>query len=226
MLSVVIPTLNAAATLDACMAALAPARAAGLVGEVLVADGGSGDGTAARARDLGGRVISAPRGRGPQLAAGAEAARGDWLLFLHADTCLGAGWENAAAAFMGGPMNAAKAAAFRFALDDASAAARRLERWVDWRCRVFGLPYGDQGLLLARAFYRQLGGYPPWPLMEDVDLVRRIRRDSLVLLDAAALTSAERWRRAGWWRRSARNLGCVGLYFLGLPPRWIARVYR
>jgi rSAM/selenodomain-associated transferase 2 len=226
MLSVVIPALNAVAALPACLAALAPGRGAGLVGEILVVDGGSADGTMLCAQVFGARVMSAPPGRGVQLAAGAEATRGDWLLFLHADTCLEPGWETAAANFIADPANAERAAAFRFALDDRGASARRLERWVDWRCRVLGLAYGDQGLLLSRAFYRRLGGYPLWPLMEDVHLVRRVGRRRLLLLESAAVTSAARWRRQGWWWRSARNIFCLGLHFLGLPPRWIARVYR
>jgi rSAM/selenodomain-associated transferase 2 len=226
MLSVVIPALNAAAELPACLGALAPGRASGLVREILVVDGGSADGTAALAERLGARVVASARGRGRQLAAGADAALGRWLLFLHADTRLSPGWDKAAAAFMADPANAERAASFRFALDDPGPSARRLESWVDWRCRVLGLAYGDQGLLIASAFYRRQGGYPPWPLMEDVHLVRRVGRRRMVFLNVPAVTSAARWRDQGWWRRSARNLGCVGLYFLGLPPRWIARVYR
>jgi hypothetical protein len=100
-----------------------------------------------------------------------------------------------------------------------------LERLVAWRVRTLALPYGDQGLLIRRDFYRSLGGFRPWPLMEDVDLVRRIGRHRLTVLRSAARTSAERWRRGGWKRRSLRNLGCLTLYFLGVPPRLIAHLY-
>tara|TARA_B100000315_G_C14429259_1_gene519364 strand:- start:395 stop:883 length:489 start_codon:yes stop_codon:yes gene_type:complete len=161
------------------------------------------------------------------LAAGARATSAEWLLFVHADTRLGAGWANEAAAFMNTGSTATgneAAAAFHFALDDADPAARRLEAAVAWRCRVLGLPYGDQGLLLSREFYDRLGGFRPWPLMEDVDLVRRIGRRRLRLLESLALTSAARYRH-GYLRRSARNLSCLGLYFLGLPPTWLARLY-
>jgi glycosyltransferase involved in cell wall biosynthesis len=165
-------------------------------------------------------VVQAARGRGSQLRAGAEAVTGDWLLFVHADTRLAPGWRAAVA-----ELAADRAGYFRFRLDDGSPAARRLERRVAWRSSRFGLPYGDQGLFLSRALYEQVGGFRPLPLMEDVDLVRRIGRKRLVELPADAVTSAERWRKGGWRLRSARNLACLSLYFLGLPPRLIARLY-
>jgi rSAM/selenodomain-associated transferase 2 len=212
--------MNAAACLPATFAALATAGA-----ELVVVDGGSADGTAAIARADGARVVTAPRGRGSQLAAGAVAAGGDWLLFLHADTRPEPGWVEAVRGFIAAPDNANRAGYFRFALDDPAPEARRLERAVAWRCRVLALPYGDQGLLLSRALYEAIGGFRPLPLMEDVDLVRRLGRRRLVALPAAALTSAERWRRDGWGRRSARNLLCLALWFLGVPPRLIRKLY-
>ncbi len=215
-LSVVIPTLNAAPALPATLASLDAAA------EVVVADGGSTDGTEGLARSLGATVIAAPRGRGAQLAAGIAAARGPWLLLLHADTRLAPGWVGAVRAAMAEP---GRAFHFRFALDDAAPAARRLERAVAWRCRALALPYGDQGLLIHCDLLAAVGGMRPLPLMEDVDLVRRLGRARLGALDVVALTSAERWRREGWWRRSARNLLCLSLWFLGVPARIIARVY-
>ncbi len=216
-LSVVIPALDAEALLPACLAAL------GEVGEVIVVDGGSRDRTIALAEAAGARVIVAPKGRGVQLRAGGEAASGEWLLFLHADTLLAAGWREAAAAHMAaGP---GRAACFRFRLDDGARQARWIERGVAARVRLLALPYGDQGLLIPRALYRQAGGYRPLPLFEDVDLVRRIGRRRLSVLDAEAVTSAQRWRRDGWWRRSARNLFYLGLYRTGVDPERIARRY-
>ncbi len=223
-LSVVIPTLQAgeqlAPTLDCLYAGSDP-----LVREIVVADGGSTDDTTALAERRGARVISAPRGRGSQLAAGARAAECDWLLFLHADTRLGAGWREAVGAFTAAPENRERAGVFRFALDDDAPAARRLERIVAWRSRLFGLPYGDQGVLIHRSFYEAVGGFRPLPLMEDVDLVRRIGRRRLTILPVAAVTSAERYRRSGYVLRSLRNLTCLTLYILGVPPRLIAFLY-
>src|SRR5579872_1364202 len=187
-LSVIIPTLDAAATLPATLATLAEARA--LVREIVVADGGSCDGTTAIAEAAGARVVTAARGRGAQLAAGADAATAEWLLFLHADTRLEPGWAAEVARFIADPADRTRAGYFTYRLDDASPAARRLERVVWWRSRVLGLPYGDQGLILRREFYRAIGGFPPLVLMEDVAIVCRIGRRRFVALQAGALTSA------------------------------------
>jgi len=216
----VIPTLNAAATLPGTLDSLAAGGA-----EILVADGGSTDGTAAVAAARGARTILAPRGRGAQLAAGIAEARGDWLLLLHADTRLAAGWQGIVAGFIAEPANAARAGYFRLRLDDAAPQARRIERLVAWRCRALALPYGDQGLLLPRALLDGVGGVRPLPLMEDVDLVRRIGRARLAALPADAVTSAARYRRDGWWRRPIRNMLLLLLYFAGVPPRILARLY-
>lgn len=217
-LSVVIPALNAAATLPATLAALGDAP-----GEVVVVDGGSTDATVAVAACLGARVVTAPRGRGGQIAAGVAAARGPWLLLVHADTRLAPGWAAAAEAFLA--QGAERAGYFRFALDSGDPRARRLERIVAWRCRRFSLPYGDQGLLIARTLLDRIGGIATLPLMEDVDLVRRLGRQRLTCLPADAVTSAARWERDGWRLRSARNLVCLALYFAGVTPRLIARLY-
>ena len=222
-LSVVIPTLDADATLAATLAALAEGEA--LIGEIVVADGGSRDGTVAAAQAAGARIVRAAPGRGPQLAAGAAAARGAWLLFLHADTRLGPGWAGATARFIADERNRARAGYCRFRLDDRAAAARRLERAVAWRARALGLPYGDQGLLVSRAFYDRIGGFRALPLMEDVDLVRRIGKARLVPLAADAVTSAARYRRHGYLRRSLRNLCCLALWQIGVPVRVVARLY-
>jgi hypothetical protein len=119
-----------------------------------------------------------------------------------------------------------RAGYFRFTLDSVDPRARQLERWVAWRCRILALPYGDQGLLIHRDLLREVGGVRALPLMEDVDLIRRLGRRRLVALDVTAMTSAEKWRRQGWYRRSLRNLVCLTLYFAGLPPRLIVRWYQ
>jgi rSAM/selenodomain-associated transferase 2 len=218
MLSAVIPTLNAAAGLRACVDSLAE-----MAGEVVVADGGSTDATRQIAESCGAAVIRTPPGRGLQLAAGAAAARGNWLLFLHADTRLEPAWAEEARAFMA--ERSTGAAVFRFALDDPAPQARRIERMATWRARALALPYGDQGLLLSRRLYDQVGGFRPLPLMEDVDIVRRLGRARLNLLRARAFTSAARYRRDGWTLRPARNLACLSLYLLGAPPKFLARLY-
>jgi len=171
------------------------------------------------------------QGRGAQLAAGAAAARrqlhpADWLMFLHADTQLSPGWSRSVHAFMTTPAQTERAGYFRFTLDDMHPRARQLERAVDWRCRMLGLPYGDQGLVIRADFYDRLGGFKPWPLFEDVDLVRRIGKRRLTPLPARAVTSAEKFQREGYRRRSARNLLLLARYFLGARPSDLARAYR
>ena len=217
----VIPALNAEATLPVTLASLRGIP-------VVVADGGSVDRTKAVVLDAGQKFETAAKGRGQQLGAGAKVALVDgaqWLLFLHADTVLEEGWQSEVEAFISDPAQANKAAVFTFKVDDDGAAARRLESLVAWRTRTLALPYGDQGLLISARFYESLGGYKPLELMEDVDLVRRIGGNRLHVFKATALTSANKFKQAGYLRRSLRNLSCLGLFFLGLPVRWIARIY-
>lgn len=230
MLSVIIPTLNAEQTLPRTLAALIPAAVHGVVNEVIIVDGGSTDATAEIAEATGAKFIKATRGRGPQLQAGAKLAKGNWLLFLHADTALEHGWDAEVEKLLkhvadGRFKSSEVAAAFRFRLDDFSGSARFLERIVALRCALFKLPYGDQGLLVNKALYERLGGFKPLPLMEDVDLVRRIGRRRLVMLRSAAVTSPERYLEGGYLARIARNALCLSLYYVGVPATFIARIY-
>jgi rSAM/selenodomain-associated transferase 2 len=228
MISVIIPTLNAQASLGRTFAALVPAAVDGLVREVIVVDAGSADKTQDIVDAAGAELVRSDAGRGEQLAAGAARARFPWLLFLHADTALQRGWEDDATQFMqevDSETRPPAAAAFRFALDDRGLQPRLWEHGVGLRCAAFRLPYGDQGLLISKGLYQSIGGYNPMPLMEDVDIVRRLGRRRIVMLEARALTSAERFRREGYVRRSARNLLCLALYTVSAPPHVIRRTY-
>jgi rSAM/selenodomain-associated transferase 2 len=224
VLSIIIPTLNAGAVLRGTLSALSPSSC--VAHEIIVADGGSIDDTATVAIDGEAIFLETMRGRGRQLAAGAAAAAGDWLLFLHADTRPQPGWSQAVAAFIADPANATVAGYFDLALDDDARAARLLERVVQLRSAIFGLPYGDQGLLIHRTFYERLGGYRMVPLMEDVDLVRRIGRRNLRSLAATAVTSAEKYRRDGYLLRPLLNVCMLGLYAAGVSPQRLSRLYR
>ncbi|MEI7871963.1 MAG: TIGR04283 family arsenosugar biosynthesis glycosyltransferase [Alphaproteobacteria bacterium] len=220
-LDVVIPTLNAGATLATTLAALQ----GDLSIAIAVCDGGSSDDTAAIARQAGATVVTAPAGRGGQLAAGASIGDASWILFLHADTVLGPGWANAVRAFTSRRTSIGRAGYFRLRFCSTDPRARRVERLAAWRSRKLGLPYGDQGLLIARALYEYLDGFKSLPLMEDVDFVRRVGRKNLVPLDAEAATSAVRYERDGWTMRPLRNLSCLALYLAGVSPAAIAHLY-
>lgn len=219
------PTLNAAPHMARSLAPLVGGVTEGLVRELIVSDGGSTDETCAIAEGVGATVVRGGKGRGAQLMAGAAVARAPWLLFLHADTALEEGWADEAGRFIAAPSNLERAAAFRFAFDDDAPGARRAEWWVGVRTSVLKLPYGDQGLLISRRFYDALDGYRALPLMEDVDIVRRIGGARLRLLKSRAVTSAEKYRRDGYGRRARRNLVLVTRYLLGADPAALAKQY-
>ena len=222
MLSVVIPTQNEAAIIGARIDEI---EAANVADEVIIADGGSVDGTQAIVERRGARLVEGPSGRGAQLAAGARAATGNWILFLHADTQPGPGWTAVIQRFMAEPNNRFRAGYFRFAVDDTNPAARRLEQMVNWRCQMANLPYGDQGLLINIEYYERLGGFPAIPLFEDVAVIRKIPRHRLQELPCVAVTSSMRFRRDGYLIRPLKNVSLLALYFLGVPPGYLATLY-
>ena len=161
--------------------------------------------------------VEAPRGRATQMNAGAAVARGQWIVFLHADTRLPSGWTQAIDAANLDPR--VNAGCFRFALDSRSPMARLIEIGVRARVALLGLPYGDQAIFVRREAFEALHGYADLPIMEDVDLVRRLGRRGRMFRSALpAVTSARRWERDGWVRRTARHLVLIGLYFCGVPP--------
>jgi len=223
-LSIIIPALNAADQLPLCLAALMPGVEAGLIREVVLVDGGSSDTTKAIADEAGAVMIDSAPGRGLQLKTGAEAARGDWLLFLHADTALAPDWTEAVLRHM--EQSPDKAAAFTLAFRSDAHMAKRVARRANWRARTFGLAYGDQGLLISRALYEAVGGYEPVPLMEDVKIARKLGKARLTLLSAEARTSADKYERDGWRKRSLSNLWTLTRYYCGASPDKLAERYR
>ncbi|MBB5519221.1 TIGR04283 family arsenosugar biosynthesis glycosyltransferase [Amphiplicatus metriothermophilus] len=225
-ISVIIPTLDAARELPATLTALVPAAIDGLVKEVIIADGGSQDETMRIAQEAGARVVAGPRGRGAQLAQGAAAARGAWLLFLHADTVLETTWAEEARAFLGAPE---RAGVFTLAFDAKGFAPRVVAAGAMARTRLLAAPYGDQGLLIARALYEEIGGFRPLPLFEDLDIIERLiktkGRRALHVFRAKAVTSAARYERDGYMRRVLKNAWCLALYRFGASPARIAEIY-
>lgn len=169
--------------------------------------------------------VEAPRGRARQMNAGAAVARGDWLVFLHADTRLPHGWRLAIAE--ADRRDGVALGCFRFALDSPSWFARAIEAGVRARVAVLGLPYGDQALFVRRSRFEAAGGFAPLPIMEDVDFVRRMRRQgALFCSPLPAVTSARRWERDGWISRTVRHLVLISLYICGVSPARLVRLDR
>lgn len=221
--TVIVPTLNVEVVLPGCLSALYEGLEAGVIRELIVVDGGSSDATLQISQEVGAEVIAhTPPSRGGQLAAGAAVAQGDWLMFLHADTCLAPGWSAVVSAHV---QSETEAGYFKLRFDQVGLAARYIAGWANLRSRLFGLPYGDQGLLVSRVLYDAVGGYADIPLMEDVALSRALR-GQLRKLNSVAVTSSAAYQTQGWWRRGARNLWTLARYFSGVSPHRLARAYR
>ena len=200
-LSIIIPAINAEAVLPACLASLMPGLETGLIREVILVDAESEDQTRRLAESAGARVISAPeKGRAAQMRHGFDQARGEWLLILHADTALSRDWAERAKSHITERRD--KAAAFTLAYRSDHPMAKVVARRANWRSRTLGLPYGDQGLLISRKHYTEIGGYPDTPFMEDVQIIRSIGKKRLSILSAEARTDASKYERDGWRRRS------------------------
>ena len=222
MISVIIPTLNEEACLGRCIESIRSAEAGC---EIIVADGGSSDRTREAAERFPGvRLVQSEEGRGTQMNRGASHAQGDVLLFLHADTLLEEGWHIDIVAalrneeIIGG--------AFTFAIDNPRQKHRIVEAWVSMRCRIFRLPYGDQAIFIRRSAFEKLSGYKNMPLMEDVDLVTRMKKlGRIAILQKKAVTSGRRWAHKGLVRTAAINQLTMLLYLLGVSPHRLARFY-
>ena len=220
--SVVIPTLNSGEDLPITLAALGVGLEKGLVRELVVSDGGSDDDTRPIADSAGAVLITGPASRGGQLKRGAAAAGGEWLLFLHADTWLDDHWPDAVTAHLHGFPDSA--GYFRLAFRSEGVLPKLVAGWANLRSRAFGLPYGDQGLLVSRELYQEIGGFPDIPLMEDIAVARALR-GRLRALPAVAWTSADRYHRRGWLRQGGRNLGILIRYLLGVDPERLRHTY-
>jgi rSAM/selenodomain-associated transferase 2 len=222
-LTIVMPTLNEASRIVAQMQALRGLRARGV--ELIVADGGSTDRTERLARSGADAVLVSPRGRARQMNHGALEANGDVLLFLHADTTLPADALEAIDAALADPQ--AMWGRFDITIDGDSPVLK----WVAWamnlRSRATGIATGDQAMFVRRQAFQRVGGFPPQPLMEDIELSKRLRKLSRpVALRQRVTTSGRRWERNGVWRTIVLMWLLRGLYWIGMPAERLARMYR
>jgi glycosyltransferase involved in cell wall biosynthesis len=225
MISVIIPTLNSAGTLATTLEALIPAAVQGLVREVIVADGGSSDQTLRIADGTGADTVAAASTRSSRLIAGAQRARMPWLLFLNADGALDAGWEREVEVFIdkveSGRLRTS-AAVFKYAVDDEGFGPRAVEALSAYAGALLGHAHAEQGLLIPRTLYTELGGFKPIPIFEDIDLARRLGRRRIVRLKRPLVSSPARLHTEGYLMRSVRHAGCVALFALNVPLDRIA----
>ncbi|MGA0532287.1 glycosyltransferase [Hansschlegelia sp. KR7-227] len=229
MLSVIIPTRNDERTLVPTLASLVPGVADGVVRDVVIADGGSTDGTLEVADVAGCNVLGGGACRGARLDAAARRSKGPWLLFLEPGVTLGEGWRQEVRSLIDTLERSGRehrcAAVFRFGLDDFGAGARAAERLAALRDALTGLPQPEQGLLIHKRFYESVGGYRALPAMAEADLIRRIGRRRILRLRARALASANRAPRREGERTGLRAALGEGLLMLRVPPSLVARLH-
>lgn len=220
MISAIIPVLNEAKILDQSLSRLIPQLKDH---ELIIVDGGSTDDTSSIAKEYG-QVIFSERGRARQLNAGGAAARGDILLFLHADVWLDSGAIEAvekaiSAGYVGG--------AFKQRIDGDHPLYRLIERTANLRAKRARIFYGDGGIFIRRAHFNQIGGFPDIPIMEEVGLSRKLRRcGEVTLVEPGIHISARRWQKNGILRTTLTNWLITLLYLLRVPPNHLSKLYR
>ncbi len=220
-ISVIIPTLNERDSLPTTLASASTTPEV----EVVVADGGSRDGTIQIAHDFGCRVVSTSPGRARQMNVGAEESQGEYLIFLHADTLLPREFQGCVRETLADPEVAA--GAFRLQIEGARGFLHLIAVGANRRSRYCQMPYGDQAIFLRSELFQEVGGYPELPIMEDFELIRRLRRrGSIALTSSSVLTSGRRWKELGIWRTTLLNQIVILAYLAGVQPTRIASWYR
>jgi rSAM/selenodomain-associated transferase 2/rSAM/selenodomain-associated transferase 1 len=219
-ISVIIPTLNEAQVIAATISNLNKCRHT----EIIVVDGGSRDKTVFLAREMGARVLTSTPSRAAQMNLGAAHASGDVLLFLHADTSLPKNFENCVLAAIA--RQNISAGAFSLGIDSGVQGLRIIERVANWRSRFLQMPYGDQALFVTRRLFHEIGGYPDYPIMEDFEFVRKLKKKGkIAILPESVQTSPRRWLNLGILKTWLLNQIIIGAYCLGIPPRRLSRLY-
>lgn len=224
LISIILPVLNEQATINSVLTHL-HCLFRNWPSEIIVVDGDARKRTLSVISDPEVKKISSVKGRGIQMAAGARVAEGDLLLFLHADTRLPSTAPQDIQSILHDKNTAA--CAFDLAIDDAHPVFRMIEKTANVRSRISGLPFGDQALCIKREWYDKVGGFRPYPLMEDVDLMRRLKRirGRVKIFPAKVRTSARRWHKEGILYCTLRNWMILALYFLGVRPQSLMRFY-
>ncbi len=219
-ISVIIPVLNDAEALDLALSSTQDCTGV----ERIVVDGGSSDESAEVAQSRGAKTLHSPPGRARQMNTGAGVAEGMFLIFLHADTRLPEGFDHHVRRILTQPGVAA--GAFQLQIDVPSARLRLIENAANWRSRYLQMPYGDQAIFLRAELFREMGGFPDLPIMEDFELMRRLKgRGRIVIAPATALTSARRWEKLGALRTTLINQLMILGFYLGFEPSRLARWY-
>ncbi|NET54887.1 MAG: glycosyltransferase family 2 protein [Symploca sp. SIO2E6] len=220
-ISIIIPVLNEANTIEELLVRLFDVQNV----EVIVVDGGSQDETMAIAQSLGVKVIATTASRAQQMNAGAAVATGDILLFLHADTSLPSGFDILVRRALEDSRTVA--GAFELLIDAQLQGLRLIEQMVNLRSRFFSMPYGDQAIFLRATVFREIGGFPNLPIMEDFEMMRSLRsRGKITILSASVLTSGRRWQQLGVIKTTLINQLVIIGYLLGVSPEIIVRWYR
>jgi rSAM/selenodomain-associated transferase 2 len=221
-ISIILPVLNEAANLQRAIDSTQPSNDV----EVIVVDGGSTDDTCQVAVELGVQLITSPAGRSRQMNLGAAAATGDILLFLHGDSRLPLGFDRLIRQTMS--VNQPPiAGAFRLGIEATQVSLRWVERGVNWRSQICQMPYGDQGIFLRAKVFNEIGGFPDLPIMEDFELMRRLRqRGKISIVSQPVMTSARRWLQKGILKTTLINQLMVLGYLGGVSPTRLVELYR
>ena len=219
-ISIIIPALNEASNISATLATTPGDSTA----EVIVVDGGSMDDTVAVAESFGAKVLLTQAGRARQMNAGATEASGDVLLFLHADTRLPKDFDAYIRDALAEP--GAIAGAFRLELDGRQRGLRFIEMMANWRSRRLQMPYGDQAIFIRAEVFHRFGGFPQMPLMEDFEMMRRLRKQGrIIVAPVPVISSARRWLKLGIFRTTLINQVVIAAYLAGAKPERIVRWY-
>jgi len=220
-ITLIIPTFNASNTLNATLQS-----ASKFFKTIIIIDAHSKDNTIKIAKKYKSEILLCSANRGKQLHKGAQKANTDWLLFLHADTIINKNSYNEIINFIKIENNINKAAYFKLKFNDKNYYSLFIEKMVYLRNIIFQLPYGDQGLLISKNFYKKIGGYEELPIMEDINIIKKIKYKNLNIINSYIITDAVKYKKQGWLIRPLINLTCLTLYFMGCNINTINNIYK